>query len=70
MSVNFVVEAVFKTQRSMNDSTADTRWFYRAALLVLFVSMAYVITRDEYNYAHWIPHAFLRDLGISYAALL
>ena len=70
MSVNSIVEVVFKTQRSMNDSTADTRWFYRAALLVLFVSMAYVVTRNGYNYAHWIPHAFLRDLGVSYTSLL
>jgi hypothetical protein len=70
MSVNSIVELVFETERSMNDSTADTRWFYRAALLVLFVSMAYVVTRAEYNYAHWIPHAFLRNLGVSYASLL
>lgn len=41
-------------------------WFWRALLLLLISSMAYVTTRPLYNYAHWIPHQFLRKMGVSY----
>lgn len=32
--------------------------------------MTYVVTRTSYNYAHWVPHSFLRSIGIPYSALL
>lgn len=32
--------------------------------------MAYVATRQSYNFAHWIPHNFIRNMGVPYETLL
>ena len=37
---------------------------------MLAAVMSYVVLQPSYNIAHWIPHSLLRDVGISYAALL
>lgn len=37
---------------------------------MLALLMAYVATRQSYNFAHWVPHHLLRDLGIPYKAVL
>lgn len=31
--------------------------------------MLYVVTRPAYNYATWVPHDFLRSIGVSYQTL-
>lgn len=54
----------------MNDLTPYTKWFYRALLLALLAPMIYVVTRHGYNFAHWVPHGFIRGLGVSYESLL
>ena len=54
----------------MNDSPAYMKWFYRMLLLSVFIIMSYVVTRSGYNFAHWVPHRFLREMGLSYNALL
>ena len=45
-------------------------WAYRLSLVMLLGLMTYVISRPEYNYAHWIPHNILQRLGASYENLL
>jgi len=47
----------------MKQSTIYIKWFCRALLLLLLGSMGYIASRPEYNFAHWIPHGFLRDIG-------
>lgn len=42
----------------------------RTVLLIVFFSFTYVVTRESYNFAHWIPHRLLRNAGISYETLL
>ena len=32
--------------------------------------MSFVATRPVYNFAHWVPHNLLRDLGVPYATVL
>jgi len=54
----------------MKQSTIYIKWFCRALLLLLLGSMGYIASRPEYNFAHWIPHGFLRDIGLSYATTL
>lgn len=46
------------------------KWLSRLILVALFASMAYVVTRHSYNFSHWIPHHFFRDIGIPYSARL
>lgn len=54
----------------MNHSSTLLKCFYRLILLTLLLGMTYVVTRAGYNFAHWVPHDFLRSLGLSYASLL
>ena len=39
-------------------------------LTVLLTGMIYVVTRPAYNFAHWVPHNFLRRIGVSYDQML
>ena len=32
--------------------------------------MTYVVTRPSYNFSHWIPHDFIRSMGVPYSARL
>ncbi len=54
----------------MDQSTADMKWFYRVLLILLAGGLSYVVIQPSYNFAHWVPHSFLRRIGISYDALL
>ena len=42
----------------------------RLCLILVILPSAYVATRTSYNFAHWIPHRFLYDLGIPYIWVL
>lgn len=53
----------------MTDRQTFRKWFSRACLAVLVGLLAAVAFQPEYNFAHWVPHRFLRDLGLSYQAL-
>ncbi|MEM7360703.1 MAG: hypothetical protein AAF431_16545 [Pseudomonadota bacterium] len=55
---------------SMTDRPTFRKWFSRGCLLALVAVMAVVAFQPQYNFAHWVPHTFLRDLGVSYDALL
>lgn len=46
------------------------KWLSRLALLALLTLMTYVATRQSYNFSHWIPHHFFRDIGVPYSARL
>ncbi len=46
------------------------KWFSRLLLFALLASMTYVATRQSYNFSHWVPHHFLRDIGVPYSARL
>ena len=39
-------------------------------LLILFFLATWVTTKSSYNFAHWVPHGFLRQLGIPYSMVL
>lgn len=39
-------------------------------LILLSFSMIYVVTRPSYNFSHWLPHGFFRNIGIPYNAVL
>lgn len=54
----------------MTDTHTDRKWFYRWALLLVIALLSYVVFQPSYNFAHWVPHSFLRGLGIPYSALL
>ena len=54
----------------MTDPPQYRKCFYRAAFILLALAMGYVVLQPSYNFAHWIPHTLLRDIGISYPALL
>lgn len=54
----------------MTDTPTELKWFYRCLLLILVGSVSYVIFQPAYNFAHWVPHGLLRNLGVPYAALL
>ena len=54
----------------MTDTRLDSKWFYRLLLIISTLSMAYVVFQPEYNFAHFIPHRLLRNIGISYEILL
>ena len=42
----------------------------RITLFALIVALGYVVSRPSYNFAHWMPHNFIRQLGGSYESLL
>jgi hypothetical protein len=54
----------------MTDPRLELKWFYRIALFILLIVAGYVALQPQYNFAHWIPHHFLRDIGFSYSKLL
>jgi len=54
----------------MKHSSTDMKWFYRALLIILIVSMTYIAIKPNYNMAHWVPHSFLRAIGIPYQIIL
>lgn len=47
-----------------------SRWTFRGLFLVVFLAIGYVATRDSYNFAHWIPHQLLREMGVPYHFVL
>lgn len=46
------------------------KWACRSVFLLLAITMTYVTTRESYNFSHWVPHNFLRGLGVPYRAIL
>ena len=46
------------------------KWACRLFLLAIVTVFTYVATRESYNFAHWVPHAFLKHIGIPYSTLL
>ncbi len=62
----------------MNQSNTELKQFYSHALkwvcrVVFFLSiifLTYVVTRESYNFSHWVPHHFLRDMGVPYHTIL
>ncbi len=46
------------------------RWLCRLSLATMAALFAYVVTRPSYNFAHWVPHNFLRRIGFDYSTLL
>jgi len=54
----------------MTETTQYIKWFSRLCFIFFVTVMAYVVLQPSYNYAHWIPHAFLYDLGIPYITVL
>lgn len=57
-------------RRIMTETTQYIKWFSRLSFIFLVSVMAYVVVQPSYNFAHWIPHAFLYDLGIPYPTVL
>lgn len=62
----------------MNHSNTELKLFWhksvvilcRAMLLLLIIGITYVISRPSYNFAHWIPHNLIRQMGVSYEHML
>ncbi len=54
----------------MTDTNSYRKWFYRSSLALLGIMAAYVVLQPQYNFAHWVPHNFLRSIGIPYSVLL
>lgn len=46
------------------------KWTCRSLFLLLATLMTYVVTRESYNFSHWVPHSLLRGLEIPYQAIL
>ena len=61
---------VMNKEKIMTDPIPIRKWFCRAALALLVISVCFVVFRQSYNFAHWVPHNFLRSIGLSYASLL
>ena len=54
----------------MTDYQYIIKCFCRFALVTLASLMTYVVVQPEYNFAHWVPHHFLKRIGLSYKAVL
>jgi len=54
----------------MTDPQLYRKWFCRTALCCLILLMSSLVFRQSYNFAHWVPHDYLRSIGLSYSALL
>ena len=54
----------------MTDGYLNMKWFCRGLLLLLIACVGWVVIQPEYNFAHWVPHAQLRDLGVPYSVML
>lgn len=46
------------------------KWFCRISLIVISSGFTYVVTQPSYNFAHWVPHNLLREIGIRYEYVL
>jgi len=46
------------------------KWACRSVFVVLAMLMTYIVTRESYNFVHWVPHHFLREIGIPYQVVL
>lgn len=51
-------------------SAKPSVWLYRLLLALVGGLMTYVVSRQSYNFAHWVPHGALRRIGASYEHLL
>jgi len=54
----------------MTDPKPYIKWFYRCTFLLLVGLMAYVVFQPHYNFAHWVPHSQLRNMGVPYSVIL
>lgn len=62
----------------MNHSNKELELFWhksvvflcRTVLLLLIIGITYVVSRPAYNFAHWIPHNLIRQIGVSYEHML
>ncbi len=54
----------------MNQSAFLMKWFCRISLTIIAISFTYVVAQPSYNFAHWVPHDFLRMLGVKYQQIL
>lgn len=43
---------------------------FRICLLLILVSFSYIVTRESYNFAHFLPNKLLRNVGVSYDKIL
>jgi len=43
---------------------------FRIFLLIILTSFAYIVTRENYNFAHFLPNKLLRNIGFSYDTIL
>ncbi len=55
---------------SARQSNWAFKWLSRFVLFALLALMTYVATRKNYNFSHWVPHHFFRDIGVPYSARL
>jgi hypothetical protein len=46
------------------------KWMCRGLFLLLSLTMAYVVPRETYNFAHLVPHRGLKDIGVPYHVVL
>jgi hypothetical protein len=46
------------------------KWICRGIFVLLMAVMTYVASRDSYNFSHWVPHRWLRQIGVSYETIL
>lgn len=62
----------------MNHHNDELKFFYskqlmiicRVMLLTLIIAAGYVVSRPSYNFSHWIPHDFIRQIGVPYNTVL
>ncbi|MFT6408649.1 MAG: VanZ family protein [Arenicella sp.] len=47
-----------------------SKWACRGLFVLTSTLMTYVATRDSYNFAHWLPHRFLKEVGVPYQFVL
>lgn len=55
---------------SVREPNWPLKWLSRLVLVALLTLMTYVATRQSYNFSHWIPHYFFRDIGVPYSVRL
>lgn len=42
-------------------------WFCRITLLSSAVLMTYLVLLPQYNFSHWMPHGYLKGIGVPYS---
>jgi hypothetical protein len=47
-----------------------SKWTFRGLFVSASLAMTYVATRDSYNFAHWVPHRWLKEIGVPYHVVL